>query len=512
MDPPDQNVCGTRTIWYTFEAEHSGTIYIQYDNNGTPTFNSNDNYSTPGTGTNSDILLFKQVIPGDSTSSGLVRVPLTRVIRNNPDFPGSLPWGQGCLEPGRYYIMFSGCNNPTATVRPRIWLVPNYGDMCVYPGEININTTNGTFTETLVIDCHGIGESPGEDGTNMQCLGTPVGIKSQWVRVNINVPDTVDIDIELIENTTTTSDQVRYRVATGDCNGMTFDNCVSEGTFIILNLKCRLPGTYWIHSVLPNFATGTIQYKVTVRPSVDTTCTPADPERPEANFTFVADCLDEPVIFTNYSTSGSDMTYHWEFGDGATSTDLNPIYMYTNPGTYVVRLSACRHLDDTTLCDTATRLLSIFRRPTPFFNIPDTVIAGQPITIVNQSTNTLPTSNYLWNFCAYPGFCGANMLNSYVQNPPPLVYSTPGLKAVCLTVYNGICTETYCDTFRVFPSFIYGGGPYDGFAEAAVYPNCLPDIYTGGPYDGTEAETQITTCIENIWVGGPYDGFAEAAV
>ena len=496
MDPPDQNTCGTRTIWYTFEAEHSGSIFLQFDNNGSPTFNNNDVY------------LFKQVVPGDSTSSGLVRVTLTGTHASHPNL-GYTYWGRGCLEPGRYYIMFTGCTNPTATVVPRIWLVPNYGDMCVYPGEINIDTTSGTFTETLNVDCHGIGESPGEDGSNMQCLGTPIGIKSQWVKINVNVQDTVDIDIELTEYTTTTPDQIRYRVAMGDCNAMTFDNCVTEGTFIILNLKCRLPGTYWIHSVLPQFASGTIQYKVTISPSVDTACNPLNPERPQANFNFVAACVDEPVIFTNYSTTGSDMTYHWDFGNNSTSTDPNPIYMYPSPGTYLVRLSACRDLGDTTLCDTFYRTLSVFTRPTPLFNVPDTVIAGEPITLVNLSTNTIASSNYQWNFCAAPGVCGSSMLNSFAQNPPPVTYNTPGTKTICLTVYNGICIETYCDTFKVFPAFIYGGGPYDGFSISGVYPDCSPDIFTGGPYDGVDLKKQVSTCTENIWVGGPYDGFAD---
>ncbi len=44
------------------------------------------------------------------------------------------------------------------------------------------------------------------------------------------------------------------------------------------------------------------------------------------------------VNFTNASTGAS--TYAWSFGDGNTSTDLNPSHTYTQPGTYLVTLSA----------------------------------------------------------------------------------------------------------------------------------------------------------------------------
>ena len=58
-------------------------------------------------------------------------------------------------------------------------------------------------------------------------------------------------------------------------------------------------------------------------------------------FTSEGECVLNPIDFTNNSTisSGSITNYTWDFGDGTgTSTDENPMYMYTAQGVYAVKL------------------------------------------------------------------------------------------------------------------------------------------------------------------------------
>ncbi|MBL7807984.1 MAG: S8 family serine peptidase [Saprospiraceae bacterium] len=55
-----------------------------------------------------------------------------------------------------------------------------------------------------------------------------------------------------------------------------------------------------------------------------------------ANFTFTQNLLT--VTFNN--TSNNSTSYLWDFGDGMTSTDVNPVHTYSAPGTYTVTLSA----------------------------------------------------------------------------------------------------------------------------------------------------------------------------
>lgn len=60
---------------------------------------------------------------------------------------------------------------------------------------------------------------------------------------------------------------------------------------------------------------------------------------PIASFQFEADATDFlQVTFTNYSQNAS--TYAWDFGDGNTSTEENPVHTYSQAGTYTVKLTA----------------------------------------------------------------------------------------------------------------------------------------------------------------------------
>lgn len=62
-----------------------------------------------------------------------------------------------------------------------------------------------------------------------------------------------------------------------------------------------------------------------------------DPITGDALFSFVADGFT--VTFANESTVSGTTTNAWDFGDGETSTDKNPVHTYAGKGEYTVKLS-----------------------------------------------------------------------------------------------------------------------------------------------------------------------------
>lgn len=48
---------------------------------------------------------------------------------------------------------------------------------------------------------------------------------------------------------------------------------------------------------------------------------------------------DQPVDFVNLSDIDAT-EFHWDFGDGTTSSEMNPVHFYTEPGSYTVTLTA----------------------------------------------------------------------------------------------------------------------------------------------------------------------------
>ncbi len=100
-------------------------------------------------------------------------------------------------------------------------------------------------------------------------------------------------------------------------------------------------GTYSITYSAPGYQSQTINNitvanKTTVIQNIQLTPTGA----PIANF--IADVTsgcNATIHFTNQSQAPSGSTYLWDFGDGQTSTDENPVHSYASSGNYTVSLT-----------------------------------------------------------------------------------------------------------------------------------------------------------------------------
>lgn len=124
------------------------------------------------------------------------------------------------------------------------------------------------------------------------------------------------------------------------------------------------------------------------------------------------------------------ISYTWDFGDGAGSTDQAPAHRYAGPGTYPVKLT----VTTTTGCTGVfTDTVFISAVPVAGFiqNLTD-VCASQPIQFTDQSSG--PITGWFWNF-------GDGSIST-AQNPSHLFDKTGKLQVV-LTVTNKQCSSIF---------------------------------------------------------------------
>ncbi|MBI1341460.1 MAG: PKD domain-containing protein [Terrimonas sp.] len=155
---------------------------------------------------------------------------------------------------------------------------------------------------------------------------------------------------------------------------------------------------------------------------------------PVADFSISNDtsCLSQAIQFTDLSVPSDD--WLWDFGNGATSTLKNPLYQYTNPGTYSVKLvarySGC---PDSIL---KTDLITILS-PQSFFTYTLNCGSRNDFRFTDQSDSA---SAWFWDF--------GDGTTSTLQNPAH-TFIALGNYNVSLTVTYGACSHTFMRVINV---------------------------------------------------------------
>ena len=147
---------------------------------------------------------------------------------------------------------------------------------------------------------------------------------------------------------------------------------------------------------------------------------------PEASFSSIVNGAS--VDFTNATTNAT--SYLWDFGDNNTSMDENPSHTYAMDGVYTVTLTASNACGDVTV----TEVVTIVTPPSAGFNA-DITSGCAPLTVQFMDTSSDNTEEWLWTFE------GGDPATSTDQNPV-VVYNTPGIYAVTLTVTNAAGEST----------------------------------------------------------------------
>lgn len=158
---------------------------------------------------------------------------------------------------------------------------------------------------------------------------------------------------------------------------------------------------------------------------------------PQAAFTRSAlDCGDKSILFTNASVTraGNISRWYWDFGDGQTSTDKDPLHTYNTAGTYAVKLVAF----SPTGCasDTAVQMVTIRAKPIANMNASSQLCTGRNYSFHDVSTvEGENIATRLWLF-------GDG--SSSTEQDPVKIYVNPGNYIVQLVVVsqNGCISDT----------------------------------------------------------------------
>ena len=168
-------------------------------------------------------------------------------------------------------------------------------------------------------------------------------------------------------------------------------------------------------------------------------------EGPSAGFDITTSLGQSTVGFTNTSTNA--VSYQWDFGDGSTSSELNPNHTYTMDGTYTVQLTALNDCGE----DIITQEVTILSPPEASFTSSETTGCA-PFTVTYNAEPTGDGLTYAWTFE------GGTPLTSTSPNPT-VTYNNVGQFGVSLTVGNAAGADTYEET-----SFVeVGTGPIANF-------------------------------------------------
>ena len=150
------------------------------------------------------------------------------------------------------------------------------------------------------------------------------------------------------------------------------------------------------------------------------------PDAPIADFTSSTNNADilSPVQFTDTSVN-VPQSWFWEFGDGATSAEQNPVHTYAAPGTYTVNLTVTNYKGTDTI--TKTGYVTKISPSVPVVDFSTNVTSGVspvPVQFTDQSTGLI--FSWLWDF--------GDGTTSTEQNP--LHWYAPGTYSVNLKVTN----------------------------------------------------------------------------
>ncbi len=182
---------------------------------------------------------------------------------------------------------------------------------------------------------------------------------------------------------------------------------------------------------------------------------------PVSQFTFTNNgcILPAAITFNNQSSSGSNFSYAWNFGNTQTSTQQNPpTISYANTGTYNVDLLVTNTITGCHSTISNPLTISTFSSA---FTVQDSACVGSNVSVTDNSTTGV--NGWTWN--------NGNGTVSNNQNPT-FTYNTPGTYTITLNSQNTLSGCTGAATHQIvivpLPNPTFTANPLSGCAPLNV--------------------------------------------
>jgi gliding motility-associated-like protein len=200
-----------------------------------------------------------------------------------------------------------------------------------------------------------------------------------------------------------------------------------------------------------------------------------------ASFTSSAQFGCPPLVVTfNDQSTGGVTSWHWEFDNGNTSNQQDPVENFTNPGVYNV----LEIVSNGTTTDSQTMQIRVYQPPTDSFTSYNNVGCANPCHMVNFINLTIPgaspVTQYAWDFGdGSLAVSGVNVSHCYTQT---------GTFSVILVARD----SNGCQTSKTLSDYVVIANPPSATVTASPTQTCNTSLLVNFTGSGSSPNGPIT--------------------